>query len=494
MALAMALGDSLLSDERVKGWHSNLTAGSKRTAEGYLSWLAQYCTYRNKSPVGLIEEFNRDKMAAQDGLANWIGILRARDLAPKTLNGALSGVKSWFVWNDCEIKRAINVGNTHSTPTIEDEAVPSKAEFKEALDHADIRQKLVCSLIGFCGIRFDIMSKLRLKDLPELHIKGTEVVIDEPVMRVRIVSTSSKNKRAYFVFLISQGSEWLRQYLTGRIRGGEKLGPESHLLVSGQRVFSNGRFIEKGEPIGRQAISQDVRKALRAAGLPQRPYVLKSYFDLALQVAKVQNTREEFYLGHEAGIAAVYGIRKQLAPEIINDMRREFIQQVEPVLSTAPTSGQVQIDEATRHTLLKMAGYSDGQINEMQKVAARLKPKDADAFWGNALTDRVLEIVKSREPGATVTTEEVQSLVGTGPVGRMTGVELDAKGLKRKVKVVPPSKWRTAEGGIKPPAQTQEPPQKIIDTKKLPDYLKRHWTWVANVDGSNKVIVQRPKV
>jgi len=383
----MALGDSLLSDERVKGWHSNLTAGSKRTAEGYLSCLAQYCNYRNKSPTGLIEEFHHDKMAAQDGLANWIGVLREKGLAPKTLNGALSGVKSWFVWNDCEIKRAINVGNTHSTPTIEDEAVPSKAEFKEALDNADIRQKVICSLIGFCGIRFDTMSKLRLKDLPELHIKGTEVIVDEPVMRVRIISTSSKNKRAYFVFLITQGTEWLRQYLTGRIRDGEKLGPESHLLVSGQRVFSNSHIIEKGEPIGRQAISQDVRKALRAAGLPQRPYVLKSYFDLALQVAKVQNTREEFYLGHEAGIAAVYGIRKQLAPEIIGDMRKEFSSKVEPVLSTAPGPGQVQVDEATRHSLLKMAGYSDEQIDEMQKVAARLKPKDADVYWSNTFRD-----------------------------------------------------------------------------------------------------------
>jgi len=72
----------------------------------------------------------------------------------------------------------------------------------------------------------------------------------------------------------------------------------------------------------------------------------------------------------------------------LDELGQKFLAGQQAITIMAPPGpGQVQVDEAARHSLLKMAGYSDEQIDEMQRVAARLKPKDVDVYWGNTFRD-----------------------------------------------------------------------------------------------------------
>jgi integrase len=404
----MAQGADLLSDPDVRRWYENLAEGSHRTAVEYLSWLKQYCDYVGQTPKELVLAFGQDKKLAQDSLEDWISSLRHRGMMPKTINNALSAAKSWLRRNEVEITRQIIIKNVHDTPTIENERVPTKEELKRVLDHADIRAKVILALIALCGLRFETMSKLTLKDLIELHIDGHEVAVDNPTMQIRIPGSASKNKRPYFVFLPTQATEWVREYLKLRLRRGERLKADTPLLVAGQRTFSHGRWLNAGDPLTRQAIAHDLRKVMRKAGLTQRPYVWKSYFDLALQTAKIQHVREQFYLGHAGPMEAQYGIHKQLPPNVLEDMRKEFAEKVEPVLigpSSVITENDVkEVALSVLSELINPEGYktlSTIGISEADFRAIR------DAIAGEKATKQKV-----------VTAEDAEKLVEEGWVWR----------------------------------------------------------------------------
>ena len=228
---------SLLATKDVTRWYDNLAEGSPRTAEVYLWWLADYCSRCEKEPTELISEFIENKKAAQDRLEDYIRSLKARlssvdakPLKPKTINGALCAVKSWFRFFELEVTRQIKVGNVRSTPTIEEEHPPSSEELNTILDHGNQRTRAATVLIAYTGIRPEAISRLKLGDFSELDINGKMQPRKVPMI-VKVRAELSKNKRPYFTFLGKRGVEYLVAYFEERIASGEKLTPESPAIT-----------------------------------------------------------------------------------------------------------------------------------------------------------------------------------------------------------------------------------------------------------------------
>lgn len=360
------MGAALLKNGDVKRWFENLKEGSERTGDVYLVWLQQFVDFTKASPTASIQRFKSGesgKKQVQDSLFDFIQHLKEKGLAPKSMNGALSAVRSWFRWNECLITRQIKIRGTKTTPTLEDERLPTKQEVNQALNFGDLRQKICFGMTAFAGLRFISTSKLRIKDLLDVRIKDSQVIVDNQNTRVRVTVLASKNRLQYFCFLPAQLTEWIHEYLQSRLRDGEQLGPESLLVVTRERHFSKGRFVEKAAPLTRNSVAKDVRLCFRAAGQKARPYVLKSYYSMALQSAGLTFDKTEFYLGHVGPMNLNYGMRKELPPEKVEELRTEFVRKVEPVLfGPAQVINEDTVKEIVMATLGDVVSGSDENI------------------------------------------------------------------------------------------------------------------------------------
>ncbi len=122
---------------------------------------------------------------------DYVNHLHSLNRSPGYIANYVKAVKSWLQFNDINLVRRINVGNTSSTPSIEDERVPDKDELKQILGYAKPRGKASISLIAFSGLRPQVLGDytgadgLRISDLPELTIEGNKVGFEKiPTMVV----------------------------------------------------------------------------------------------------------------------------------------------------------------------------------------------------------------------------------------------------------------------------------------------------------------------
>ena len=198
---------------------------------------------------------------------------------------------------------------------------------------------MVCAFVAFTGVRLEVLGNylgddgLRVRDLPEMRIEGKNVVFDSIPTMVKVRGELSKSRRPYTTYLGAEGCDYVRDYLGERMLNGEKLTPESD-IVSPER--STKAFIRTLN------IGDAVRKAIRSAGFPWRPYVLRAYFDTQLLLAESKGNLARdyrvFWMGHVGGMDARYTTNKgRLPKDLIEDMRAAY-KRCEPFLSTVPTA------------------------------------------------------------------------------------------------------------------------------------------------------------
>ncbi|HEV2137309.1 MAG TPA: hypothetical protein VGR53_00535 [Nitrososphaerales archaeon] len=344
----------LLNDENVKRWYANLEQGSKRTAEEYLRWLADYCYIRKTAPSKLIKEMTASKKRSQDRLQDYILGLEGRKsstdgkgLKPKTRHFALCAIKSWFQFNELPVTRIIKIKDARSTPTIEDEHIPTHDELRKILDGANPRSRVAISTIAFLGIRPEAISLMVLGDYPELDIKEPKA-LKEPML-VKIRAEISKNRRPYLTFLVGEGIKYLIGHLEERKLNGETLNVNSPLVPVATSTRTQGALRQKGSSVGRQAISAIIRRVMRSTKTSVsnfRPYVLRSYYDWAIQNAEgLPFVWEQFFMGHSGPVEANYSVNKNLRDKQIEQMRTAFKEKVEPELSTSVLPEGVSKDD-----------------------------------------------------------------------------------------------------------------------------------------------------
>lgn len=94
---------------------------------------------------------------------------------------------------------------------------------------------------------------------------------------VRVRTSLSKKGHEYFTFLSAEGCAHLKAYLEFRARNGESIKGDSPIIVPKARTNDFIRTINIGDTI---------RKLIRKAEFPWRPYVLRSYFATHLMIAE----------------------------------------------------------------------------------------------------------------------------------------------------------------------------------------------------------------
>ncbi len=381
----MSSGKELLGDDDVRRWSENLAEGSHWTRKVYLHHLAKYCTYRSLTPQAIVKEFEADKKKGQDQLEDYLRSLKAEGKSPATVKMALCAIRSWLSRFELQVTRKIKLNGVGSTPTLMNEKVPTVAEFEKTLDRANVRTRAVLSLIAEAGLRYESMAGLKLRDLPEFdHATGSAL---HTPMRINVRGEISKTRRPFFTFLAEP--KYLEAYLAERATW-DKLTPDRPVFVAARTFASHGGYVRKGDPMTSGGLSMEVRTAMRLAGVKQRPYVWRSYFDTSLLNARADKDIQSFVMGHSGTIEATYTLRKNLSEDMIESMRAEVVKAFTPT-----TSKEIEaLKVSTGRELVSLKAEND----ELRKRLEALGPLVNRL---ESLEEEVRELRKAREKELT---------------------------------------------------------------------------------------------
>jgi len=355
----------LMKDVDVKRWYDNVARGSLVTADVYLRRLGAFCQRFSKTPKAFTSLSKRD---LYNLMLDYVSTMEKDDYAGSYIESTLKAVKSWLSHNGIEIRRKIKIKGTRDTPSLKDERVPTRNELRRIFLSGDKKTRVASALIAHSGLRpmtlgnYHGYDGLRVKDLPEMTVTNGSVEFEQTPTKIVVRPELSKTRHQYFTFLSDEGCEYIKAYLEERVLQGERLKLDSPMITPKQRMKPFIRTVNIGDTI---------RKAIRKAGFPWRPYVLRSYFDTQLMLAEskglVLRDYRKFWMGHKGDIENRYTTNKRRLPEtVIEDMRQAYKRSQEHLqtIRLEETDSEERLRQAFRKQLLLVAGFSPDEVEK----------------------------------------------------------------------------------------------------------------------------------
>jgi len=366
----------LLEDEDVKRWFDNLAARSIVTATVYLRTLGLYCKLTKTDPKAILK-VARTK-AFRDNFTDFIRRMESKGKAGSYLTRFKKVLNSWLAYNGINVKLKVNIRGESDTPTIADERVPSKEELDRIIRMATPRARVSIALMAFSGLRpqslgnYDGSDGIRLGDFVEAEINEDGMEFAKVPTMLIVRKNLSKARHQYFTFVPQQTITYIKEYLSERVKRGEKLSRDSPLLGFDPRGVRKNRFLRT------TLVTRDIREAILKAGFRWRPYVLRAYCDTNMIIAeskgKISHPYLQFMMGHKGDIEARYSTNKGiLPPDMIEDMRKCYRECMPYLLTSAQTLEQSSIIREAKIEALKSIAKSLFGIDLIEVKIAREK-------------------------------------------------------------------------------------------------------------------------
>ncbi len=342
----------LEENQDFKRWYRNMAMASEGTASQRARILYRFLGKNGLTLNELTEMGKRNVREVEDLLMDFVSDQKEEGRAPGYISNYLKTVRAWLKFNGILLVRAINTGNTNSTPTIDDERTPRPDEILQVMNYGTARSRCSIAFIALAGLRpmslgnYNGSAGLEVRDLPELQISDGRVAFSKIPTRIIVRAELSKTKKQYETFLSLEGCEFVKAYLEMRMAGGEVLGRES-AIISVARGYNGSSFrragVQRGGHVATKTVTKDIRKAIRPR-FKWRPYVLRAFFATRLLVAesngKMTHSYRQFHMGHSGDMLARYTVNKSKLPEeLIEDMRKSFARS-EEYLTLRKNSGE----------------------------------------------------------------------------------------------------------------------------------------------------------
>lgn len=333
-----------LSNPAIKRWYDNLARRSLNTADAYQRRLRLFCEHHQMTPMELAEIGMKDPKAVSDLLVDHISMMEKMPMkdgrmghSPQTMMGVIKVIKSWLREFDVEIKRKINVKNATSTPTLENEKLPTSEEMEELISRSPLRTALIIAFENQSGVRPEVLGNaagdngLRIKNLPDIAVVGGRATALRTPPMVIVPKTLSKAGHEYMTFLTPTATSLLLAYLNARILSGEALGPDSPVIARSKHCKTKGKSPFLITPSICSAVSESTRPRFKEW---RSNYGHRRFFDIQMIIAegqgKVPHNFVMFWMGHTGDIESVYTTNKGiLPPKLIDEMRAAFNRCVE---------------------------------------------------------------------------------------------------------------------------------------------------------------------
>jgi len=298
------------------------------------------------------------------------------ELAGSYIQTYVKAVNRWLEFSEITPPRKVFAEGADESLLYENEVPPTPDELGSILEQADFRARAALGLVAFSGVRIQVLGKktrkgydgLKVKDLPEMVIKGDTVEFQRIPTLLVVRKSLSKIRRKYTSFVCSEGAEYVRAYLEWRMRRlHQKLTPNSPIIVAD--IFHPQH---QGKHMRTTNVSDLMRKPIRAAKFEWRPYVLRRYADVRLDSAKFDRLIDPdwrtYWMGHKGSIEFVYTYAKGLPDETIEKMREGYKKAAEKFLTTRTKKEETDEDKVLamiNRRFLSWAGYADEEIEKL---------------------------------------------------------------------------------------------------------------------------------
>ena len=355
----------LLENPDVERWYRNVARGSRVTADVYLRRVGGFCKEKGLTPADLAGKDERD---LRNLLMDFISSMEEKGYAGSYIESIVKAVRSWLSHNYVEMKGKIKIKGARKTPSLKNERVPTQKELKRILLSGDKKARTACVFMAHSGVRNEALGDylgndgLRVRDLPEATVEEGTIEFERVPTIVVVREPLSKGKHQYFTFLGEEGCEYLKDYLSERMREGEEISHESAIITPKLRMKPFIRSVNIGDA---------VRGAIRKAGFSSRPYVLRSYFGTQLMLAEskglVIRDYRSFWMGHKGDIENRYTTNKYRLPETVIEDMREAYRRSQDFLQTgvSETASEERIKEAFKRQLLLVAGFKEEEMEDI---------------------------------------------------------------------------------------------------------------------------------
>jgi len=326
--------------------------------------LGNFCEAHSITPRELASLGDRE---LHNLLMDYVTSAERKGYAGSYVSSTLKALRSWLAHNRREVKVKIKIKGVDDTPSLKNERVPTRDELRRILLSGDKKARVACTLVAHSGLRIKTLGNyegedgLRVRDLPVMKVEGDSVDFEQIPTMVIVRKELSKAGHRYFTFLSEEACGYLKEYLEERIREDEEITKDSPIITPKLRMKPFIRAVNIGDII---------RGAIRGAGFPWRPYVLRSYFDTQLMLAEskglVLRDYRKFWMGHKGDIENRYTTNKAMLPEsVIEDMREAYTRSQEYLQTTKPETTEEKLKETFRKQLLLVAGFKENEVEKM---------------------------------------------------------------------------------------------------------------------------------
>jgi integrase len=280
--------------------------GSTGTLYQYIYGVHRFSRWINAKPDQLIKtcqdpEGDPDPKALAKYsrlLDYFVGNLQAEGLAPGTISNHVKGVKALFRVNRLKLELPYSL----SKRTIYSDRAPTPEELQHLIDIADIRLKVIVSMLALAGFRIGTLVKLQYR-----HIKRDMEKLATPI-HIHVEAEITKGKyHDYDTFLGQEAAEYLRAYLEIRRNGSKtsKIPPES---IHDETPIIRNHQTKQAIPLTPSAVHKLVHDLYIKAGLIQskpfarrydlRTHSIRKFFRTQMAALGVDRDYIEYMMGH----------------------------------------------------------------------------------------------------------------------------------------------------------------------------------------------------
>ena len=279
------------------------TTGSHATLYQYVFGVYRYCKWAGKSPDEVVRESLLDRKALERYVASlddFVGDLQAEGLASGTISNHVKGVKALYRTNGIELILPYRLPRRVKYS----DRAPTPEELTKIMDIADLREKVIISMLALGGFRLGTLAKLQYG-----HVKEDLEAGVVPI-HVHVEAEITKGKyHDYDTFLGAEAVEFLKVYLETRRKGTrrdrwgmppEELGDESPLVRDSQT--------KRVKPVTTGSVYLAIHKLFAKVGLIQRgtkrryelrPHSIRKYFRTQLgSLSTIPTDYIEYMMGH----------------------------------------------------------------------------------------------------------------------------------------------------------------------------------------------------
>jgi hypothetical protein len=279
---------------------------SPSTFPQYVYRIERFCRWAGCTPDILISRCltedgltDRKRVREIKGLLEeYVGELRSRGMAPGSIRGFINPLKTLLRVNGVEPPLIL----LPQMRIVYEDRAPRPEELWRMIQVADLRGKVVVSMLALGGFRIGTLAQLRYYHVKEDLERGTTP------LHIHVESEITKGKYCDFdIFIGAEAVEYLRLYLDQRMRGSPsgKIPPEE---IDDDSPLIRDVRSKKPKPASKQVIYNLVRSLYFKAGLAKerrgrryvlRPHSIRKFFRTQLAALGVPADYIEYMMGHK---------------------------------------------------------------------------------------------------------------------------------------------------------------------------------------------------